>query len=144
MKRKNIKNVNARRQNQENITKCDKCNYEFYLKAVNIHKEKITLNNTIVDLVYFACPNCSKIYRISIQDARYYDLKEDLERAKKRMRKNQGSNDEEKARVLHSMVVRKHERLVAHVTKVNKMFPGTFVFEASENNPEIKTIKYLP
>lgn len=144
MKRKNIKNINARRQNQENITKCDKCNYEFYLKAVNIHKEKITLNNTIVDLVYFACPNCSKIYRVSIQDARYYDLAEDLEKARRRLRKSHGSNDEEKVRVLQTMVERKHKRLATYVEKVNKMFLGTFVFETSKNNPEIKTIKYLP
>lgn len=144
MKKKNIKNMNSRRKIQRTSVKCDKCEHEFYLKAVDIHEEKIVLNNTPVILVYFVCPKCDEVYRISIQDARYYDLKEDLERAKKRMQKNQGSNDEEKARVLHSMVVRKHERLAAHVAKVNKMFPGTFVFEASENNPEIKTIKYLP
>jgi len=144
MKRKNIKRMNTRRQKSENIIKCDECGYEFSLKAVDIHKEKIALNNTVVDLVYFVCPDCRKIYRVSIQDARYYDLADDLEKARRRLRKSHGSNDEEKVRVLQTMVTRKHERLAAYVGKVNQMFQGTFVFEASENNPENKTIKYLP
>lgn len=124
--------------------KCDECEHVFSLKAVDIKESKIVLNNTVVDLVYFTCPKCNKIYRISIQDARYYDLKKDLERTKKRIRKNRGSNNDELARVLNDMVNKKLERLRNHVDIVNKMFPGTFTFVTSENNPKEKIIKYLP
>lgn len=124
--------------------KCDECNHEFLLNAAAIHEAKIELNNTPVILVYFACPKCDKIYRVSIQDARYYDLKEDLEKAKKRMRRNHGNKNIGMAETLHKSVIRKHERLKAHVDKVNKMFNGTFTFEVSENNPKEKVIKYLP
>ena len=124
--------------------KCDECGHEFLLDAVGIHEAKVELNNTPVVLVYFACPKCEKIHRVSIQDARYYDLKDDLEKTKMRMRKNQRKNNEETARVLYNMVVKKHERLKAYVEKVNKTFTGTFTFEVSENNPEEKIIKYLP
>lgn len=124
--------------------KCDQCRYEHDLNAVDIQKTKIELNNTIVDLVYFTCPKCDKIYRVSIQDARYYDLKEDLEKAKKRIRRKHGSNNEETARVLDKMVRIKLERLRRHVEIVDNMFPGTFTFVTSENNPEDKIIKYLP
>ena len=124
--------------------KCDECEHEFILEAVGIHEAIVQLNGVPVTLVYFACPKCNKIYRISIQDRRYYELKEDLEKTKKRIRRNHGSNNVEMARMLNSMVVKKHERLVAYVKKVNETFNGTFTFVASENNQEEKSIIYLP
>lgn len=124
--------------------KCDECEYEFILKAVEIHEAIVKLNGILVTLVYFVCPKCNKIYRISIKDKRYYELVEDLEKTKKRIRRNHGSNNQEIARTLNSMIIRKHKRLKAYVDKVNKMFPGTFTFVASENNHEEQTIKYLP
>lgn len=124
--------------------KCDECEYEFILEAVGIHEAIVELNGVSVTLVYFACPKCNKIYRISIQDRRYYELVEDLEKTKKRIRRNHGSNNQEMARMLNSMVFKKKQRLEEYVDKVNKMFPGTFTFVASENNHKEQTIKYLP
>lgn len=126
--------------------KCDECKHEFYLdlEAVGIHEAIVELNGVPVTLVYFACPKCNKIYRISIQDRRYYELVEDLEKTKKRMRRNHGSNNQEMARMLNSMVFKKKQRLEEYIDKVNKMFPGTFTFVASKNNHKEQTIKYLP
>lgn len=128
------------------IIVCDECKHEFYLDAVGIHEAIVELNGVPVTLVYFACPKCNKIYRISIQDRRYYELVEDLEKTKKRIRRNHGSNNnnQEMARMLNSMVFKKKQRLEEYVDKVNKMFPGTFTFVASENNHKEQTIKYLP
>ena len=126
------------------IIVCDECKYEFYLDAVGIHGAIVELNGVPVTLVYFACPKCNKIYRISIQDRRYYELVEDLEKTKKRIRRNNGNNNQERARMLNSMVFKKKQRLEEYVDKVNKMFPGTFTFVASENNHKEQTIKYLP
>lgn len=124
--------------------KCDECEHEFILEAVGIHEAIVELNGVPVTLVYFACPKCNKIYRISIQDRRYYELVEDLEKTKKRIRRNHGSNNQEMARMLNSMVFKKKQRLDEYVDRVNKMFPGTFTFVASENNHKEQTIKYLP
>ena len=123
---------------------CDECKKEFISNAIEIKESSIVLNNTNVILVYFTCPKCNKIYRVSIQDARYYDLVEDLEKTKKKIRKNHGSNNIELAKVLNNMILKKENRLRKHVETVNKMFPGTFAFVASENNPKEKVIKYLP
>lgn len=129
--------------NKEMLVKCDECEHEFFLEAVGINEAIVELNCVSVILVYFACPKCNKIYRISIQDKRYYELKEDLEKAKRRIQKNNGSKNMEMAKIFYSMTVKKHERLKAHIDKVNKAFPGTFVFVKSENDKE-KIIKYLP
>lgn len=129
---------------KKTIIVCDECKHEFYLDAVGIHEAIVELNGVPVTLVYFACPKCNKIYRISIQDKRYYELVEDLEKIKKRIRRNHGSNNQEMARMLNSMVFKKKQRLEEYVDKVNKMFSGTFTFVASENNHKEQTIKYLP
>lgn len=126
------------------IIVCDECKHEFYLDAVGIHEAIVELNGVPVTLVYFVCPKCNKIYRISIQDRRYYELVEDIEKTKKRIQRNNGSNNQEMARMLNSMVFKKKKRLEEYVDKVNKMFTGTFTFVASENNHKEQTIKYLP
>ena len=130
--------------NKEMLIKCDKCEHEFFLKAVGINEAIVELNGASVVLVYFACPKCNKIYRVSIQDKRYYEMQEDLEKTKNRIRKYNGKHNIGMSKVLNSMVVTKHERLKEYVEKVNKAFNGTFVFVASENNREEKVIKYLP
>ena len=123
---------------------CDECKHEFYLDAVKIHEAIVELNGVPVTLVYFTCPKCNKIYRISIQDKRYYELAEDLEKTKKRLQRSRSSKNQELARMLSSMVFKKNQRLKEYIDKVNKMFPGTFTFVASENNHKEQTIKYIP
>lgn len=138
--KKRTKNIN---QKKLKIV-CDECKYEFYLDAVGIQEAIVELNGVSVTLVYFVCPKCNKIYRVSIQDKRYYELAEDLEKTKKRIRRNFGNNNQEMARMLNSMVFKKKQRLEEYVAKVNKMFPGTFTFVTSENNHKEQIIKYLP
>ena len=123
---------------------CDECKHEFYLDAVKIHEAIVELNGVPVTLVYFTCPKCNKIYRISIQDKRYYELAEDLEKTKKRLQRSRSSKNQELARMLSSMVFKKKQRLEEYVDKVNKMFQGTFTFVAYENNHKEQTIKYIP
>ena len=123
---------------------CDECKHEFSMNSVKIQEAPIILDKQEMTLVYFTCPKCNKIYRISIEDKRYYELKKDIEKTKKRIRKYNGSGDSEMARVLNSMVNKKHQRLKNHVEYLKQRYPGTFTFVASENNHEDKTIKYLP
>ena len=123
---------------------CDKCKYEFFLESVNIENAEVKINDQQLTLIYFTCPKCNKLYRVSLADARYFELREDLEKTKKRIRRNHGRNNEEMHRVLNQMVNRKLERLRNHTDKLNKMFPGTFTLVVSENNHQEKSIKYLP
>lgn len=123
---------------------CDECKHEFFLESVNIENAEVKINNQQLTLIYFTCPKCNKLYRVSLTDARYFELREDLEKTKKRIRRNHGSNNEEMHRMLNQMVNRKLERLRSHTDKLNKKFPGTFTLVVSENNHQEKSIKYLP
>ena len=129
---------------QEKTITCNECGFEWPLNAVQIQEEQIKIENEKLRLSFFTCPKCNKIYRVALMDARYDELKMDLEKTKKRIRRNHGSNNQEMARMLNSMVFKKKQRLEEYVDKVNKMFPGTFTFVASENNHKEQTIKYLP
>ena len=126
------------------LIKCDECKHEFFLKAVGINDAVVSLNGVFANLTYFACPKCNKIYRVSIQDMRYYELKEDFVKAQEKLRKYGDRHNGEIYGVLQSMVRKKYNRLAAYVKKVHDAFPGTFIFVASENNHEEKSIKYLP
>lgn len=126
------------------VLRCDECDHTFLLNAAYINESLVEINGQTLTLVYYTCPKCNKIYRITLKDKRYEELAEDLERTKNRIRKNHGSNNDELARVLDTMVRKKHERLRSHVDRLNKQFPGTFTFVVSENNQKDKFIKYLP
>lgn len=123
---------------------CDECKAGFSLNSVDIEKANVIVNGQELVLVYFACPGCEKIYRIMLRDDEYYKLNTDLEITKTRMRKAYDSGNEELARVLNEMVMKKHARLSSHIDKVNKRFPGTFTFVTSENKHKDKIIEYLP
>ena len=123
---------------------CNECKHEFLLESVNIEETAIKLNGQVLKLVYFTCSKCNKIYRISLEDERCKELKEDLEKIKARIRKLYGSRDEELVRVLNNMVTKKHNRLRNHLKNLSDKFPGTFTFVTSKNNNEEKIIEYLP
>ena len=123
---------------------CDECSYEILLNSVNIQEATIEIDGQSLVLSFFTCPKCNKIYRITLKDKRYEELREDLERTKKRIRKNFGSKNDEMHKNLNVMVNRKLERLRNHTDRLNEKFPGTFTFVVSENNHEDKIIKYLP
>ena len=124
---------------------CNECDYEFSMNSVKIKEATVNVGKKEeIILMYFTCPKCNKIYRIMIKDKQYEVLKEDLEKIKTRIRKNNGSRNDELARVLDSMVIKKHERLKNHMMKLNERFSGTFTFVVSENNHKEKIIKYLP
>lgn len=123
---------------------CDSCKKEFSLGSVDINEATIKIKNQVIKLDYFTCPKCNKIYRVMLKDKRYDVLRADLEKTKMRIRKNNGSGNEEYARLLNSMVIKKHNRLKNHIENLHKKFPGTFTFVTSENNHEEKIIKYLP
>lgn len=129
--------------NKSASIKCDECNHEFSLNAVNINEAIVKLEGIPVILTYFVCPKCNKIYRVSIKDKRYYELMKDIAKIEKKIRKNNDSGragTPENAELI-SMSIRKHMRLSIHLEKTHSMFPGTFVFVTSKQRT---TIEYLP
>lgn len=127
--------------NEEKIIVCDECNNEFFLKSIEIKESAIEISGQELLLVYFKCPQCGKLYRVTLKDDEYYNLVEDLENTKKRIRRAKGRGNLYLQNQLVSMVYRKRERLQNYVARLNAKYSGTFT-EVLENGAA--TIKYLP
>ena len=126
----------------KNLIVCNECKNEFFSNEINVHEATAWVNNhTVVNLIYFMCPYCKRIYPISIQDARYFDLLYDLNNTKYKIKKNFTTGNIKKANALNEMVFKKLNRLKKHEEKLKKKFSGTFL-EVSENG--IMIIKYMP
>ena len=122
---------------------CDECKYELDMAAVKIEETEILLNGEKMTLSYFVCPNCRKIYKVCLSDKKYKNLVEDLEATKKRVVRSSGNGNIAFAKTLSKMVLKKVQRIKAHLSNLNGKYPGTFVF----NNPDDKeddSINYLP
>lgn len=124
--------------NDEGIKKviCDGCKSEFDVDAVEIYELPMVLKCKEVTLLFFVCPSCYKLYRVGLQDAKFRELRDDLEKMKKRINKFRSKKtcDIAMAEKFDSMVRIKQARLKSYSDKLNKMYPGTFTFAASENN----------
>lgn len=126
----------------KNIIVCNECKNEFFLNDVDVQESTVWVEkHKIINLVYFTCPCCNKVYPISIQDGKYFDLLSDLNSVKYKIKKNNGTMDLKKANTLNAMVFKKLNRLKKHEEKLKKKFSGTFL-EVSENG--IMIIKYMP
>lgn len=126
---------------KEKIIVCDKCNWNFNLESAEIKETSFLFNNKMYDLVYFVCPSCDEVYRILIRDKRFYELQEDLEKAKSRLNRTYQTGNAVLREKFYSIVLKKKQRLEEHVLKTNKLFSGNFVYECSDN---VDNIKYLP
>ena len=123
---------------------CDECKHEFPMMSVKIQRATVNINNNEFTLSFFACPKCRRIYRIALMDQRYDELKEDLNKIRKKIRKSFGSGDVETTKNLQIMAMRKQERMQNYVNVLNGKYPGTFIFAVPENSEDNQTIKYLP
>ncbi len=120
---------------------CEKCDYEFSIEDVGLHQEKMEVDGLKFDLIYFYCPKCKKIYRVSIQDKKYYLLVEELEKVNKQIRNNFGTYNTARAEKLSKSVKKKSRNLKNHVLEMNKRFDGEFAFFIDSKGN--KTIEYI-
>ena len=122
---------------------CDECKTEFGSLAIEPLESTIS-NLEGITLRFFTCPKCNKIYVITLINSDTKGLIEDLEKVKKRIRKNYGRMNEQMAQMLNDMVIKKHNRLKLSIDRLMAKYGGTFTFAASENNSKEVVIKYLP
>lgn len=115
------------------LVRCDECQSEFELYKNDVKKDIVNLDGVNVHLVYFMCPKCKRIYRVSIQDKNYYKFAKDLEKAKKKLRKYKG-NDSIVINKLCAKALEKKKILEKYVDLVNETYDGTFEVVASKNN----------
>lgn len=115
------------------LVRCDECQSEFELYKNDVKKDIVNLDGVNVHLVYFMCPKCKRIYRVSIQDKNYYKFAKDLEKTKKKLRNYKG-NDSIVINKLCAKALEKKKILEKYVDLVNETYDETFEAVASKNN----------
>lgn len=128
---------------QNQVVYCNECKHEFAISAVGIQVSPVTMGRRVLELVYFVCPKCNKVYRITLRDERCNELQADIESTMRRMRKSHGGKNIKLASSLDAMVQRKRLRLREHMECLNGKYTGTFILAVPEDG-EGTTINYLP
>ena len=128
---------------QDRVVYCNECKHEFAISAVGIQVSPVTIGGRALELVYFVCPKCNKVYRITLRDERCNELQADIESTMRRMRKSHGGKNIKLASSLDAMVQRKRLRLRAYMERLNGQYTGTFVLDVPEDGKGT-TINYLP
>lgn len=124
------------------LSACDSCGARFLIDSVAIRVTELDLDEGQCEVAYFACPSCRRVYLVFVKDARYMELKEDMDNHSRRMQKLRGRVSAEEANNLSVMFGRKRDRLSRHVDFLKKKYDGRFTLVETENGTE--DLKLLP
>lgn len=115
---------------------CSNCGKQFKLSSVGIKTSRMDLDEGQCDVVFFNCPSCKVVYLVSVQDARWTELKTDLDKQIKRQAKMHGRNDLQLAKLIGELISAKKERLGKHVVKLKSKYNGRFTLVQTDNGTE--------
>jgi len=108
------------------------CTFEVNLKTIsmNIDGEKL-------ELTYFVCPYCNKLYKVVLKNKKILNIESKLKRYKKKSSSAFGKDDSLSS-IYTKLATRKLEELRQEYDAVDHQFTGTFTFAASTNNGKEK------
>lgn len=121
---------------------CDSCGKQFKLSSVGIKTSLMDLDEGACDVVFFNCPSCKRVHLVSVQDARWTELKTDLDKQVKRQARMHGRENQQLAKVIAEMIEKKKARLSKHVDNLKRKYDGRFTLVTTENGTE--DLRFLP
>ena len=121
---------------------CDSWGKQFQLSSVGIKTSLMDLDEGACDVVFFNCPSCKRVHLVSVQDARWTELKTDLDKQVKRQARMHGRENPQLAKVIAEMIEKKKARLSKHVDNLKRKYDGRFTLVTTENGTE--DLQFLP
>lgn len=121
---------------------CDSCGKQFKLSSVGIKTSLMDLDEGACDVVFFNCPSCKRVHLVSVQDARWMELKTDLDKQVKRQHRMHGRENPQLAKAIAEMIEKKKARLSKHVDNLKRKYDGRFTLVTTENGTE--DLRFLP
>ena len=106
--------------------KCDECGHEFPLKSAGIQETRVEGVQEALTLVYFTCASCGKVYACSLRDDRWHELRQDLDEAKRRVKRNWTRVSEDQLVNLQKIANKKLQKIKAHEDAMQRKYPGGF------------------
>lgn len=123
---------------------CDECKNEFPLTAVTIYERNVSaqVGQDGIELDFFVCPRCQKVYPIGFKDVECTNLLHSMEKLKDRIQRGWGLGRPMKSSVRLYEVLQREVRNRMSILK--ERYSGTFTLVASENNEEDFELQYRP
>ena len=121
---------------------CDSCEKQFKLSSVGIKTSLMDLDEGACDVVFFNCPSCKRVHLVYVKDARWTELKTDLDKQVKRQARMHGRENTQLAKVIAEMIEKKKARLSKHVDNLKRKYDGRFTLVTTENGTE--DLQFLP
>lgn len=115
---------------------CDNCGKQFTLSSVGIKTSSIDLDEGVCDVVFFNCPSCKRVHLVSVQDARWTELKTDLDKQVKRQARMHGRENPQLAKLISELISTKKERLGRHTEKLKSKYDGRFTLVQTDSGTE--------
>lgn len=110
--------------------RCDKCDSVFKFKPENIRKSVVEQDGVAYELAYFMCPVCCTVSLFSVADAKWYELRSDLEKAKTRYRRYCRIGDKSLVDNAFRTLLKKHERLGNYSDSLFNKFRGKLTVDS--------------
>lgn len=106
---------------------CDACGCHF--KLTSLGQSRLVTSHKQIDVTYFVCPSCGKLYVVSVADFKWYMLSGELQAVTKRVKRAIEKQDETLLRKLYGIQAVKRDRLASHESLLLKMYRGRFTTE---------------
>lgn len=106
---------------------CDDCKYNFVMTSDRIQTEMCEIKNEKYSVMFFVCPNCSKVSVIAIKDSNCIRLTNEISDLQFRISKLL-KIDKSKAEQLKIIKMNKQIKLGRKIDRFNKLFDGEFEF----------------
>ena len=116
------------------IVKCDSCAKEYEISGPDdIRTQPFVFRGKRYVVDFLLCPSCKHVDIVCIKDAKYYELAEKVDKARKRISKmhRNGSSSQAYAQAVRS-AYKKQERLGKHVDALKAKFRGVFTVEETK------------
>lgn len=117
---------------------CDSCGTEYVLDPVDIKGASIVLDEGLCRVLWFSCPepSCKRVYLVAVCDAKWTELKQDLDKQVERQHRMHGRENPQLAKVIAEMIEKKKARLSKHVDGLKRKYDGRFTLVTTENGTE--------
>ena len=108
---------------------CDDCGFIFDFTPESICKSVVCVEEQHVNVTYFYCPACGTPVVISANDSKWYELRDDLERAKKRYRTYVKIGKQDLIDNAFMTIVKKNKRLSNYTDTLIEKVRGKFIVD---------------
>lgn len=110
--------------NPLNTVECDECGKQWIMKATEIQTQPIEVHGEKLEVTYFLCPHCGKLYLVRIDNSETRRLQAQIELEQKRVAKDKQNGKNPSKRI--KKVIRLSDQHKAVCESLRHKYNGTF------------------